>query len=107
MIIGNGLNTFELTGGDAEMVLGLNINAAYPNPFNPVTNLEYTLSQAGDVEIIVYDIMGRHVDTIYNGFLTNRVHSMSWDASSKSSGIYYIQVKSNNTIKTEKVVLMK
>ena len=89
------------------MVEGLDINAAYPNPFNPVTNLEYTLSQAGDVEIIVYDIMGRHVDTIYNGFQTNGVHSMSWDASNKSSGIYYIQVKSNNTIKTEKVVLMK
>jgi flagellar hook assembly protein FlgD len=107
MIVGNGLNTFELNGGNVELVEGLNINAAYPNPFNPVTNIEYTLSQAENVEITVYDIMGRQVETIYNGFQSNGIHSIAWDASNKSSGIYYIQIKSNNIIKTEKVVLMK
>ena len=107
MIVGNGLNTFELNGGNVELVEGLNINAAFPNPFNPVTNIEYTLSQAENVEITVYDIMGRKVETIYNGFKSNGAHSITWDASNKSSGIYYIQIKSNNTIKTEKVVLMK
>ena len=89
------------------MVEGLNINSVYPNPFNPVTNVEYTLSESGSVEIVVFDVMGRHIETLYNGYQSDGGHSITWNAGNKSSGIYYIQIISNNNIKTQKVVLLK
>ena len=107
MIIGNGIYPFELSAYDAELNPGLHISSEYPNPFNPVTNIEYTISQAGNVEIIVYDVMGRKIDTIHNEFKSNGTHSITWDASNRSSGIYYLQIKSNDSVKTQKVVLLK
>ena len=47
------VSPFELSSSSDVLVEGLNINSVYPNPFNPVTNVEYTLSESGSVEIIV------------------------------------------------------
>ena len=107
MIIGNGLNPYPLHSTMNELTEELSVGSAYPNPFNPVTNIEYSIKEAGNIAIEIFDVMGRHVETLHNGYQSLGSHSITWDASNKSSGIYYIQVVSNQNIKTQKVVLLK
>jgi hypothetical protein len=107
MIIGNGLNPYPLHSTMNELTEELSVGSAYPNPFNPVTNIEYSIKEAGNIAIEIFDVMGRHVETLHNGYQSLGTHSVTWDASNKSSGIYYIQVVSNQNIKTQKVVLLK
>jgi hypothetical protein len=107
MTVGNGLDPVLFNNSNAEIVSGLSIESAYPNPFNPSTNIEYTISNAGLVEILVYDIMGRQVGEIFNEYESAGEHKVTWDAVNYASGIYYIQIKANQDVQTQKVMLLK
>ena len=107
MTIGNGLDPVLFNNSNAEIVSGLSIESAYPNPFNPSTNIEYTISNAGLVEILVYDIMGRQVGEIFNEYESAGEHKVIWNAVNYASGIYYIQIKANQDVQTQKVMLLK
>ena len=107
MIIGNGLTPFEFEGENNEIVSGLSVQSAYPNPFNPSTNIEYSISTSGNVKIAIYDVTGRQVDIIYNDYQSSGSHSIIWNAINSPSGIYYMQIQAQNDIHTQKVVLLK
>ncbi len=62
--------------------------SAYPNPFNPSTTISFELTEATDVTLKVYDLLGREVSTLVNGWLSAQTHSYLFDASNLSSGIY-------------------
>jgi len=78
-----------------------------PNPFNPQTTINFTVPKAGMVSIDVFNAAGQKVDTITNGFMAAGSHSVTWNASKFSAGIYFYSVKSGNTSKTLKMTLMK
>jgi len=78
-----------------------------PNPFNPTTTIGFTLSNAGDVTIDVFNVAGQKVDTIINNFMEAGSHSVVWDASGFSAGVYFYTVKSGNFTKTMKMTLLK
>ena len=107
MRTGNGLDPFTLNGHDSTIVPGLNIVSAYPNPFNPVTNIQYTLSDPANVQVVIYDILGRQVDMFEAGFKSYGTHSITWNAENRSSGLYYIQIISGENVQTQKVMLLK
>ena len=107
MTIGNGLDPAIFGSGSSEIVSGLSIKSAYPNPFNPSTNIEYSISNGGKVEILVYDIMGRQIGEIFNEYKSAGEHNAIWNAVDYSSGIYYIQINANQDVQTQKVVLLK
>ena len=94
-------------GESDEMVTSLEIISAYPNPFNPVTNIDYYMSESNNITISVFDIMGRQVELLDNGFKDSGYHSIVWDASHQASGVYYIQIVSNAEVQTQKVMLLK
>ncbi|NQT25477.1 T9SS type A sorting domain-containing protein [candidate division KSB1 bacterium] len=79
----------------------------YPNPFNPVTNIHFQISKPSHVEISVYDINGRFLDTIYNRETGAGSHSILWDASEFSSGSYLINLESDGFTKSLKCSLVK
>ena len=79
----------------------------YPNPFNPVTNIEFGLPENTFVQIIVYDIKGRQIATLMNSFQFAGYYSLIWDASDSPSGVYFIRMDSGNFTQTQKVVLVK
>ena len=80
----------------------------YPNPFNPTTNLEYGISELGYVSLKVYDMMGREVVTLVNEKKNAGIHSLKFDGSSLSSGIYYYTLSVNGIrMETKSMVLMK
>ena len=84
-----------------------NIHNIYPNPFNPVTNIEFGLPENTFVQIIVYDIKGRQIATLMNSFQFAGYYSLIWDASNSPSGVYFIDMTSDGFKQTKQVVLMK
>jgi hypothetical protein len=83
------------------------INSIYPNPFNPITAIDYGLTQNSDVQISIYDINGRLITTLINEFQIAGYHFITWDASNYSSGIYFLNMSSGEISKTKKLVLIK
>ena len=78
-----------------------------PNPFNPATTISFSLAEAGNVAIEVYNVAGQKVDTIADGFMNAGSHSIVWDASDFSAGVYFYTVKSGGFSKTMKMTLLK
>jgi len=78
-----------------------------PNPFNPTTTISFSLANAGDVSVDVFNIAGQKVDTIVNQFMDSGSHSVVWDASDFSAGVYFYTVKSGSFSKTIKMTLVK
>ncbi|CAN5244925.1 hypothetical protein BH23BAC3_BH23BAC3_01030 [soil metagenome] len=79
----------------------------YPNPFNPTTTLPYTLSEPGDVQIRIFDAIGRQVSLITREALQPGRYSIDFDASSLSSGIYFYQLNTNGIVQTRRMTLVK
>jgi type IX secretion system substrate protein len=84
----------------------------YPNPFNGFTTIPFELQKDGNVNITIYDVLGRKVKTLINKPYTFGKHSISWagtDANSQnvSSGIYLYRIKSNNYSKTKRLLLLR
>ena len=83
------------------------ISNIYPNPFNPVTNITYSLPENGNVQLTVYNIQGRQVHTLIDNFQSAGYHSINWNASSYTSGVYLIRMVSGQFTQVQKVVLVK
>jgi flagellar hook assembly protein FlgD len=79
----------------------------YPNPFNPKTTIKYKTKGPSHVNLTVYDILGRKVKVLVNEIKQQGTHSINFDASELSSGTYYYQLKSEDFIKTKKLLLTK
>lgn len=81
--------------------------AAYPNPFNTETVLCFQLPKAGTVSMIVYDIHGREVTRIIDGFQPAGIYQRTFDASGLSSGVYFACLKAEGFSQTRKLLLIK
>ncbi|MDD5582601.1 MAG: two-component regulator propeller domain-containing protein [Candidatus Marinimicrobia bacterium] len=79
----------------------------YPNPFNPTTTLYYILSEPNYVNLSIYDITGKQIEQLVNHFTAAGYYTLLWDASQFSSGIYFARLQVGNTIKTQKMLLIK
>ena len=75
--------------------------SAYPNPFNPSTNIEFSIPIAMDVSISIYDMKGQQVDKLLDRKLTSGFHIVTWEANDFASGVYFIRLNTNEiTTKT-------
>jgi len=79
----------------------------YPNPFNVETNISFSLAEAGNVSLRVYDIAGRLVETLVEGFHEAGAYTIIWDASDYSSGVYFYKLQAGGFISTKKMNLLK
>ncbi len=89
-----------------------NLYPAYPNPFNPITHLRYDLPEDGFVNITIYDMMGRLVKTLVNGFQNSGFKSVQWNATNDrnepvSVGLYLYTIQAEEFSQTKKMVLLK
>ena len=78
-----------------------------PNPFNPSTTISFSIAQAGNVNVTVYNVAGQKISTILDGFMSAGSHSVVWDASSSSAGVYFYTVKAGEFSRTLKMTLLK
>jgi hypothetical protein len=81
----------------------------YPNPFNPSTTIKYELPRAGYVSLKVYDILGREVATLVDEYKQAGFYDYHFSIGNTqlSSGIYFAQLHSDNTVQTIKMMLLK
>lgn len=86
---------------------GFKLAPAYPNPFNPATNIQYTIEQAGEVSIKVYDLLGREVAELIDGRQAAGSYIIKFNAEGLSSGIYYVRMSAGNFTATRSISLVK
>ncbi len=79
----------------------------YPNPFNPVTNISFTLPEKTNVKLTVFNVLGREIATLVSGELNAGQHSVSFDASRFSSGIYFYRLQAGSFTSTHKMTYLK
>ena len=84
------------------------ISDAYPNPFNPSTQINYSLENTGLVQIMVYDAAGRLVEELVNSQQpAGDNHRAVWDASNQASGVYFAKIIVGDLVETQKLMLLK
>ena len=88
------------------------LHSNYPNPFNPITRIDYDISRQSFVTLTVYDILGREVVTLINQQQMPGYYSLNWNGQDMfnvpvSAGIYFYQIQSKDFVKTKKMILLK
>ena len=110
------VDRIDVVGWDAISISSTPINnipasvalgKAYPNPFNPLTEINLTILEDSDISLKVININGRLAHTLSNGFFAKGTYSFSWDASEFPSGIYMIKLESGRLRQTQKITLVK
>jgi hypothetical protein len=80
---------------------------AYPNPFNPSTVVQYDLPVASPVRLAVYDVLGREVRVLVNGWLDAGRHRAVLDAGALSSGVYIFRIEAGRFTATKRCLCVK
>jgi hypothetical protein len=78
-----------------------------PNPFNPATEISFSLPNAAHVKLEIFNIMGQKVTTLLNRHLEAGNHSVSWDGNNVASGVYFYRLQAGDMVDTKKMVLLK
>lgn len=99
-------------GENAIMPMGFSLAEPYPNPFNASVRISYTLTEARDVHLMVYDILGRRVNTLVDNRQQAGNHSVIWSGQSfsgvpVSSGLYFVRMQTETGAMTAKLLLLK
>ena len=79
----------------------------FPNPFNPTTNIEYSIPEDNNVQVKIYNAIGMEVTTILNEFQQAGVHNVTFNAANFSSGIYFYKITSGNYSQIKKMILLR
>ncbi len=106
----SGIDTTLFVSVDEESYIfpsDYSLSNAYPNPFNPKTVIEYSLSKSAEVSLIVYTLQGEEVTRLVNGGQNAGSHKVTWDASRTASGVYLYRLRAGEFVQTRKMVLLK
>ena len=84
----------------------------YPNPFNPQTNIQYNLSAETVVSLIVYNVHGRKIKTLFNGIQEPGIYNVKWNGDNENgeilaSGVYVYRFKTSGFTATKKMLLFR
>ena len=118
---GEGLYRWDGTQISAMGVLGMDdvqipdvfqLHQNYPNPFNPTTKVRYDLAERSNINITIYDVMGRKVKVLFSGMRGPGYHSVLWDGTNRmnepvSAGMYFYTLETEVFKQTKKMVLLK
>ncbi|KUO63632.1 hypothetical protein APF79_00045 [bacterium BRH_c32] len=79
----------------------------YPNPFNPTTNIKFALPKESNVTMRVYNVLGEEVSTLINKVMPAGFHTVNFDASRLSNGMYIYRIEADNFVSVKKMLLVK
>ena len=89
------------------IITDFHLNAPYPNPFNPRVNIEFSIIEESLIHLLVYDIKGTELETIYYGIQYPGIYKYNWNAEKHPSGTYFIKLETEKQNEIKKVVLLK
>lgn len=97
--------------GKQNFITDFHLYQNYPNPFNPSTTIKYSLPEASKVKLVVYNILGKEITTLVNGFQTSGIHAVEFNPSKIDgglpSGIYFYRIEANNRFAVKKLIYLK
>ena len=101
-----------VAGGDMLIPLTFKLNHNYPNPFNPLTTISYSVAEGGYTTITIFNILGQQVTTLVNGYQEPGEYSVIWDSRNDagrqvSSGIYFYRLESGDFVDSKKMLLLR
>ncbi len=99
--------TFTGTEGEIDSPVEFSLQQNYPNPFNPETLIQFTLPSSGFTRGTVYDVMGSEVAELVNGEMSAGQHSIRFDASHLSSGVYIFKLIAGSNTRAIKMIVSK
>jgi subtilisin family serine protease len=85
----------------------ISILSVYPNPFNPTTIIRFNVETTHESQLRIYDINGRLVETLVDGIVNPGEYIIEWNASDVASGIYFLRLKTINSVYTKKITYLK
>ena len=106
----------DVTGIEAPAAAGTptsyELDQNYPNPFNPTTQIRFTLPAAGPARLVIYNILGQEVATLFDGALPAGQHVMTWNGMSTSgrvvsSGVYFYRLTAGSFNATKKMLMLR
>jgi hypothetical protein len=83
------------------------LNQNYPNPFNPATTISYSIPNAGNVSLKIFNVLGQEVHSLINEYQNPGTYKVTFDASSLTSGVYFYSLSSDNFLQVKKMMLVK
>jgi len=106
---GWGIRLMSTTGTGNETALPYKFELAqnYPNPFNPTTNIKYQIPKDANVNIRIYDMLGREVMTLVNEFKKPGMYEVALNGSKLSSGTYFYKITAGDFSEVKKMTLLK
>ena len=109
LIEGNeyGQPVFISDQSSSEVTQSISLYPNYPNPFNPITNIEFYLDKTKEVELTIYSIDGRLVERIVSSKLSSGFHRYKWDGKGLPSGVYIYQLSTGTHVYRNKCILLK
>jgi hypothetical protein len=109
MIMIEGGNNYVSVNNEAnsELIHSYNLYQNYPNPFNPVTIIKFSVPERSHISINIYNLLGGEIKTLVNEVKQTGTYSVSFNAGSLPSGIYFYTLRGNNYSITKKLVLLK
>lgn len=90
-----------------EIASEFSLSQNYPNPFNPVTNIKFSIPQSGDVTLKVYDMLGKQVAELVNGYKPSGSYIVDFNGSNLPSGVYFYRLEAKDFTDVKKMVLVK
>ena len=79
----------------------------FPNPFNPATQIEYSITENEFVSLKVYNTLGQLVKSLVSGIIKAGNHTVTFDGTKLSSGVYYYRLEAGNKVLVKKMLLTK
>lgn len=79
----------------------------YPNPFNPVTTIPFGLNETSNVELVIYDILGRKIQTLVQGSTNPGRYNIRFDGASLASGVYFYRLTTDSKVLVKRLTLIK
>ena len=103
----NTLDVLTNTNSNAETVSDYKLSQNYPNRFDPVTNIDFSIPKAGLVTLKIFDMLGKEIYKYVNDYKSPGTYSVKYNASNLSSGIYFYKIEVNGYADTRKMMLVK
>lgn len=79
----------------------------YPNPFNPSTKINFSVPEASNVALVVYDITGRQLEVLVKEYLDAGNYTATFNGANYASGVYFYRLETNGFVQVKKMILMK
>ncbi len=107
IIVNNSLVTKLFLSGKPSIPTDYSLDQNYPNPFNPVTTLNFSIPQASNVTLTIFNMLGQKVSELVNGKLEAGRYSYQWNARNVATGMYIYELRTEKFVSIKKMLLLK